>query len=89
MDFNVLSTTQANSKHWFTTSFIGGGCRKAMLGVCHTGSPLEREREREDGRRGEGERNGRTGGEREREGERDRDRGRQRDRDSDRVICSK
>ena len=24
----------ANSKHWFTTSFLGGRCRKAMLGVC-------------------------------------------------------
>ena len=23
----------ANSKHWFTTSFFGGRCRKAMLGV--------------------------------------------------------
>ena len=23
-----------NSKHWFTTSFFGGRCRKAMLGVC-------------------------------------------------------
>ena len=23
-----------NSNHWFTTSFFGGGCRKAMLGVC-------------------------------------------------------
>ena len=22
-----------NSKHWFTTSFLGGRCRKAMLGV--------------------------------------------------------
>ena len=25
---------QSNSKHWFTTSFLGGRCRKAMLGVC-------------------------------------------------------
>ena len=24
-----------NSKHWFTTSFLGGRCRKAMLGVWH------------------------------------------------------
>ena len=24
----------ADSKHWFTTSFLGGRCRKAMLGVC-------------------------------------------------------
>ena len=23
-----------NSKHYFTTSFLGGRCRKAMLGVC-------------------------------------------------------
>ena len=22
-----------NSKHWFATSFLGGSCRKAMLGV--------------------------------------------------------
>ena len=27
-------TYSANSKHWFTTSFLGGRCRKAMLGVC-------------------------------------------------------
>ena len=25
-----------NSKHWFTTSFLGGRCRKAVLGVSHT-----------------------------------------------------
>ena len=24
---------RANSKHWFTTSFLQGGCRKATLGV--------------------------------------------------------
>ena len=23
----------SDSKHWFTTSFLGGRCRKAMLGV--------------------------------------------------------
>ena len=25
---------RTNSKHWFTTSFLGGRCGKAMLGVC-------------------------------------------------------
>ena len=25
---------KSNSKHWFTTSFFGGRCRKAMLVVC-------------------------------------------------------
>ena len=24
----------ANSKHWFTTSFLGGKCREPMIGVC-------------------------------------------------------
>jgi len=28
-----------NSKHWFTTSFLGGRCRKAILGVCVPPSP--------------------------------------------------
>ena len=50
----------ANSKHWFTTSFLGGRCRKAVLGVCRfcearaltwtwcaTFTKRERERERE------------------------------------------
>ena len=27
-----------NSKHWFTTSFLGGRCRKAMLRVWHHSS---------------------------------------------------
>ena len=26
-------SVRSNSKHWFTTSFVGGRCRKAMLGV--------------------------------------------------------
>ena len=25
----------SNSKHWFMTSFLGGRCRKAVLGVWH------------------------------------------------------
>ena len=35
---STLQTATAigpNSKHWFTTSFPGGRCRKAMLGVCN------------------------------------------------------
>ena len=32
---NVSIPTNPNSKHRFTTSFFGGRCRKAMLGVCH------------------------------------------------------
>ena len=28
-----LCVCLTNSKHWFTTSFLGGRCRKAMLGV--------------------------------------------------------
>ena len=27
--------TDPHSKHWFTTSFLGGGCRKAMFRVWH------------------------------------------------------
>ena len=27
-------TSVPNAKHWFTISFLGGRCRKAMLGVC-------------------------------------------------------
>ena len=27
------SDYNSNSKHWFTTSFLGGRCRKAVLGV--------------------------------------------------------
>ena len=30
--FLAESTSSANSKHWFTTSFLG--CRKAVLGAC-------------------------------------------------------
>ena len=30
----VVSPWAPKSKHWFTTSFLGGRCRKAMLGVC-------------------------------------------------------
>ena len=29
----TTSKTSTNSKHWFTTSFLGGRCRKVMLGV--------------------------------------------------------
>ena len=29
----ALCMGSANSKHWFTTSFLQGRCRKAMLGV--------------------------------------------------------
>ena len=32
--FSPGSAFYANSKHWFTTSFLGGRCRKALLGVC-------------------------------------------------------
>ena len=28
------SVTVSNSKHWFTTSFLQGRCRKTVLGVC-------------------------------------------------------
>ena len=39
----VHAAAVANSKHWFTTSFLqGGGCRKAMLGVCCGGPHLAR-----------------------------------------------
>ena len=27
-------TSVPNAKHWFTISFLGGRCRKSMLGVC-------------------------------------------------------
>ena len=32
-DYQGRGTQDANSKHWFTTSFLGGRCRKAMLGA--------------------------------------------------------
>ena len=31
------TSSVANSKHWFTTSFLGGRCRKAVLGVWLSG----------------------------------------------------
>ena len=31
---NEQTTFLPNSKHWFTTSFLGKRCRKTMLGVC-------------------------------------------------------
>ena len=30
----VITPSEPNSKPWFTTSFLGERCRKAMLGVC-------------------------------------------------------
>ena len=30
----VICISITNSKHWFTTFFLQGRCRKAMLGVC-------------------------------------------------------
>ena len=38
---NVACTTySANSSHWFRTSFLGGRCRKAMLGYYSAVSPI-------------------------------------------------
>ena len=34
LNSHTTSVGRPNSKHWFTTSFLGGRCQKAMLGVC-------------------------------------------------------
>ena len=33
-DWEGVLVDLPDSRHWFTSSFLGGRCRKAMLGVC-------------------------------------------------------